>query len=100
MICAAEIWYLVLPTESKKMEHGFWKAKGEGCEISQNRSSCVLRTTLEFYEGPNERKTNWVMQEYKITQKGGYNEKSQVFTHTILVFLIFFIIIMASPSVY
>nr|GLL48332.1 NAC transcription factor ONAC010-like [Ipomoea trifida] len=72
----AEIWYLVQQTDSKKSEHGLWKAKGEACPIYQNGSIYGWRSTLEFFEGPNGRKTGWVMQEYK-TEKEGYNERSQ-----------------------
>nr|GMC63560.1 NAC transcription factor 29 isoform X1 [Ipomoea batatas]GMD93726.1 NAC transcription factor 29 isoform X1 [Ipomoea batatas] len=81
----AEIWYLVQQTDSKKSEHGLWRAKGEACPIYQNGSIYGWRSTLEFFEGPNGRKTGWVMQEYKTEKEGYYNEKSQkVFTHTIL----------------
>ncbi|XP_019174897.1 PREDICTED: NAC transcription factor ONAC010-like [Ipomoea nil] len=71
----SKIWYLVQPTESKKSEHGFWKAKGEASRIYQNGSIYGWRSTLEFFEGPNGRKTGWVLQEYK-TEKGGYSEKN------------------------
>ncbi|XP_031131687.1 NAC domain-containing protein 89-like [Ipomoea triloba] len=72
----AEIWFLVQQTESKKSEHGLWKAKGEACPIYQNGSICGWRSTLEFFKGPNGQKTGWVMQEYK-TEKEGYYERSQ-----------------------
>nr|GMD89426.1 NAC transcription factor 29 isoform X1 [Ipomoea batatas] len=81
----SKIWFLVQQTESKKSEHGLWKAKGEACRIYQNGSIYGWRSTLEFFEGPNGRKTGWVMQEYKTEKEGYYNEKSQkVFIHTIL----------------
>ena len=62
-------------------EHGFWKATGEACEIFTNSSLIGWRTTLEFYKGqaPHGRKTNWVMQEYKITEKSLHiNSNSKV----------------------
>ncbi|CAI9266971.1 unnamed protein product [Lactuca saligna] len=62
-----DLWYFcpVVKTES---EFGFWVETGEPCEILSNSAICGFRTTFRFYEGktPHERKTDWVMQEYKI----------------------------------
>ncbi|CAH1442794.1 unnamed protein product [Lactuca virosa] len=62
-----DLWYFcsVVKTES---EFGFWVETGEPCEIFSNSAICGFRTTFRFYEGktPHERKTDWVMQEYKI----------------------------------
>ncbi|XP_052202879.1 NAC domain-containing protein 96-like [Diospyros lotus] len=65
------IWYLMRSERKQNSEHGFWKATGEACEIFTDSSLIGWRTTLEFYKGqaPHGRKTNWVMQEYKITEK-------------------------------
>lgn len=40
--------------------------------VFRNSSITGWRATLEFYEGtaPHALKTDWVMQQYKITQKG------------------------------
>ncbi|CAI9757939.1 unnamed protein product [Fraxinus pennsylvanica] len=66
------IWYLIHSNERKETAFGFWKAKGETHEIYLNSELSGWRTTLEFFEGeaPNGRKTCWLMQEYRITQKG------------------------------
>ncbi|KAM7521096.1 hypothetical protein LguiB_020058 [Lonicera macranthoides] len=75
------VWYLISSEEKKDAEHGFWKAKGEATDIFTNSTITGWRTTLEFYEGqvPNGRRTDWVMQEYGITQKGpGDNSKPKV----------------------
>ncbi|GMH13878.1 hypothetical protein Nepgr_015719 [Nepenthes gracilis] len=65
------IWYLVHSDNEKKMKSGFWKARGEACQIYTNSAITGWRITLEFYEGEssNCRKTNWVMQEYWTVQK-------------------------------
>ncbi|KAI8014684.1 NAC domain-containing protein 78 [Camellia lanceoleosa] len=66
-----DIWCFIRSEQKKASEHGFWKARGEACEIFANSNIIGWRTTLEFYEGraPHERRTNWLMQEYSITQK-------------------------------
>ncbi|XP_059638203.1 NAC domain-containing protein 96-like isoform X2 [Cornus florida] len=63
------IWFYRCSEGKKDMEDGFWKARGEACEIFTNANISGWRTTLEFYEGQAGRKTDWVMQEYKITRK-------------------------------
>lgn len=66
----------------KDTQLGSWKENGEPCEIFTNSVLTGWRTTYEFFEGqsPNEKKTNWVMQEYKITHKGsGDGSKSKVY---------------------
>nr|XP_009594623.1 NAC transcription factor 32-like [Nicotiana tomentosiformis]XP_016449206.1 PREDICTED: NAC domain-containing protein 74-like [Nicotiana tabacum] len=64
-------WFLVSSNEKKETKHGFWKAKGESCEIFANSAIYGWRTTFEFVEAqvPIGQKTVWMMQEYKITQK-------------------------------
>lgn len=68
---AGSFWYLIRSNESKDTNLGYWRTKVEACEIFSNSILTGWRATLEFYEGqaPHERKTNWVMQEYWITQK-------------------------------
>ncbi|VVA11569.1 PREDICTED: NAC [Prunus dulcis] len=53
------------------LQSGYWRAKGEACRIFSNSSMTGWRAIIEFYQGqsPHESKTNWVMQEYWITQK-------------------------------
>ncbi|XP_011074496.1 NAC transcription factor 29-like isoform X2 [Sesamum indicum] len=65
------IWYLLHSNEKKECVDGFWKAKGESCKIYSNSKITGWRTTLEYFEGqaPHGQKTNWHMQEYRITQK-------------------------------
>ncbi|KAL0369047.1 UNVERIFIED_CONTAM: Retrovirus-related Pol polyprotein from transposon RE1 [Sesamum calycinum] len=65
------IWYLVPSNEKKECVDGFWKAKGESCKIYSNSKITGWRTTLEYYERqlPHGQRTNWLMQEYRITQK-------------------------------
>ncbi|XP_044511562.1 NAC domain-containing protein 76-like isoform X3 [Mangifera indica] len=65
------LWFLVSCKDNKSVQHGHWKAKGEACEIFSNSLITGWRTTLEFYDGqdPHGCKTDWVMQEYRITQK-------------------------------
>lgn len=64
-------WYLIRSNESKDTNLGYWRTKEEACKIFSNSILTGWRATLEFYEGqaPHERKTNWVMQEYWITEK-------------------------------
>ncbi|KAH9692833.1 NAC domain-containing protein [Citrus sinensis] len=73
------VWYLVCSKENTSAQHGQWRAKGETCEIFSNSYIIGWRTTLEFFEGqvPNERKTDWVMQEFRITQKRLYGDKKE-----------------------
>ncbi|XP_057765995.1 NAC domain-containing protein 41-like isoform X1 [Salvia miltiorrhiza] len=65
------MWYLVHSNEEKESAHGFWKAKGEACEVYSNNVINGWRTTLEYFEGlpPDGKLTNWLMQEYMITPK-------------------------------
>jgi len=68
---AEDIWYLLRVKENDDTGLGFWKVKGEACKLFSNSAITGWRTTLEFFEGqvPHERKTDWLMQEYWITQK-------------------------------
>ncbi|KAK4434491.1 NAC domain-containing protein 76 [Sesamum alatum] len=65
------IWYLVQSNEKKECVDGFWKANGESCKIYSNSKITGWRTTLEYFEGrdPHGQRTDWLMQEYRITQK-------------------------------
>ncbi|KAL6995649.1 hypothetical protein U1Q18_005784 [Sarracenia purpurea var. burkii] len=67
-----DIWYFLHSERNKYSEHGHWKARGVACEIFIDSVITGWRTTLDFYEGlaPHGRRTNWVMQEYRITHKG------------------------------
>ncbi|ONI32747.1 hypothetical protein PRUPE_1G383200 [Prunus persica] len=64
-------WYFIHSNENKPTNFGYWRTKGEACRIFSNSSITGWRATLEFYQGqaPNESKTDWVMQEYWLTQK-------------------------------
>ncbi|CAA3009104.1 NAC transcription factor 29 isoform X1 [Olea europaea subsp. europaea] len=67
-----EFWYLIHSNEKKEFAFGFWTAKGETHEIYLNSELSGQKTTLKFFEGqaPNERRTGWLSQEYRITQRG------------------------------
>ncbi|CAL8988734.1 unnamed protein product [Prunus brigantina] len=64
-------WYFIHSNENKPTNFGYWRTKGEACRIFSNSSITGWRATLEFYQGqaPHESKTDWVMQEYWLTQK-------------------------------
>lgn len=66
------IWYLVHSTKKRESEFGFWREKGAAIEILTGSAISGRRTTLEFVEVQNavERKTNWMMHEFKITERG------------------------------
>ncbi|KAL3505267.1 hypothetical protein ACH5RR_035108 [Cinchona calisaya] len=67
------LWYLVHNTEKKETnKYGFWREKEAACEIFTSSSIRGRRTTLEFieFQDAREQTTNWVMQEYNITEKG------------------------------
>ncbi|GAV59631.1 NAM domain-containing protein, partial [Cephalotus follicularis] len=65
------MWYFVCREEKVATVHGVWIAKGEACELFSNSFIIGRMTTLDYYEGqvPHGHKTNWVMQEFKITEK-------------------------------
>ncbi|XP_068309602.1 NAC domain-containing protein 83-like isoform X3 [Pyrus communis] len=69
--CKYGFWYFIRSSESNPTNIGQWRAKGEASRIFSNSSVYGWRATLEFYQcqTPHETKTNWVMQEYWITQK-------------------------------
>ncbi|XP_065848130.1 NAC domain-containing protein 67-like isoform X2 [Euphorbia lathyris] len=84
------IWFLIRSKENEDIKHGFWKVKGEACKLFSNSMITGWRTTLEFFEGrvPDERKTDWVMQEYWVTHKGqGENSKVKEISSLCRVFL-------------
>ncbi|KAF9668646.1 hypothetical protein SADUNF_Sadunf14G0025300 [Salix dunnii] len=66
-----DVWYLLRAKENDDTGVGFWKVKGEACKLFSNSAINGWRTTLNFFEGqvPHERKTDWVMQKYWITQR-------------------------------
>ncbi|KAJ0580223.1 putative transcription factor NAM family [Helianthus annuus] len=66
----AGLWYLCSGVKTDA-ECGFWQETEAACEIFSNAVILGLRTTLQFHEGraPHGRKTEWVMQEYRITNK-------------------------------
>ncbi|XP_073052939.1 uncharacterized protein [Primulina eburnea] len=68
------IWYLVDANEKKDSVYGFWKDKGEACKIYSNSSIFGWRASLEYFEGqaPHGQRTDWLMHEHKITQKGRF----------------------------
>ncbi|KAL2489447.1 NAC transcription factor 29-like [Forsythia ovata] len=70
------IWFLVPSSETKETDCGFWKSKGDDCEIYSNSLITGWRTTLEFFEGqaPHGQRTDWLMQEYRVTQKALCNK--------------------------
>lgn len=81
IVLAEGVWYLVSLNEKKESDHGFWKAKGDACKIYSNSVITGSRTTLEYFEGqaPHGRKTDWIMQEYVVTQKESSDkDKSKV----------------------
>lgn len=67
-----EKWYFIHSEQKKDSEYGFWKAKGDANAIYTGSSIIGWRTTLEFYKGQalHGQRTDWVMQEYRIPQKG------------------------------
>ncbi|GMY28472.1 nac domain-containing protein 72 [Fagus crenata] len=73
------VWFFIYSVVDRDNKDGFWKTKGEPCKIDSDSMTIGWITTLEFYEGqaPHERKTKWVMQEYRISQ-GGWCEGSNV----------------------
>ncbi|XP_073052938.1 uncharacterized protein [Primulina eburnea] len=81
------IWYLVDANEKKDSVYGFWKDKGEACKIYSNSSIFGWRASLEYFEGqaPHGQRTDWLMHEHKITQKGRfYKDKPKVPTVAII----------------
>ncbi|XP_073021629.1 uncharacterized protein [Primulina eburnea] len=73
------IWYLVHSNEKKESVFGFWMPKGQACKIYSNSVINGWRSTLEYYEGKAHdaaQTTDWVMQEYSITQKELSGEKN------------------------
>lgn len=82
LVYADGIGYILSSEVKKDTQLGSWKANGEASEIFTNSVLTGWRTTFEFFEGrfPNEKKTDWVMQEYRITPKGlGDGSKAKVY---------------------
>ncbi|KAM6544235.1 hypothetical protein CsatB_008682 [Cannabis sativa] len=63
------IWFYIMSKVEKDASFGYWRPKGEACQIFSNSSITGWRNTLDFFEGqaPHGHKTNWVMQKYWIT---------------------------------
>ncbi|KAL6145211.1 hypothetical protein ACLB2K_055899 [Fragaria x ananassa] len=61
-----------LPSRTTGGGNGFWKATGKDKEIFNERKQLIgSRKTLIFYEGKpkhGEKKTDWIMQEYKMQE--------------------------------
>ncbi|TXG52275.1 hypothetical protein EZV62_021444 [Acer yangbiense] len=74
------VWYFVRSKQNTNTQHGYWKAKGDAVEVFSNSFIIGWRTSHEFYEGQvcHEHKTDWVMQEFRITRKRvGESSKSE-----------------------
>jgi hypothetical protein len=72
LVYADGIWFLMHSNENKDNKDGFWKTKGEPRKIFSSSEISGWRSTFEFYVGqaPHGYKTDWVMQEYRISQRG------------------------------
>lgn len=72
LVYAGGIWFLIHSNVNKDNKDGLWKTKGEDCKIFSHSGISGSRSTFEFYEGqaPHWCKTDWVMQEYRIPQRG------------------------------
>lgn len=66
----ADLWYFCSCVK-KDAKCGFWVETGDAREMVSNSTILGSRTTLQFNEGqaPHGQKTDWVMQEYRITEK-------------------------------
>lgn len=85
MIYAGGMWYLTRSEDSKVTEHGIWKPKGDPLRVLLNSSISGWKTTLEFCElrASEVSKTNWIMQEYKITSNGSNCETRAKVTRSV-----------------
>ena len=70
----AGMWFLIHSKVDGVYEHGKWSIKGEPYKIVLDSMTTCSRTTFEYYkgQGPHERRTNWVMHEYRILQRGQF----------------------------
>lgn len=69
---ADKIWYYIPSGERVAIVGGVWKPKGKPCHVFSGDAINGWRTTLEFFEEQTPHsweKTDWVMQEFKITPK-------------------------------
>ncbi|XP_019052004.1 PREDICTED: protein SOMBRERO-like isoform X2 [Nelumbo nucifera] len=69
------VWYFFSSEDPAATGIGYWKATGVDHRILSNSHTTACKTILEFYTGqaPNGNKTNWMMHQYKINQKGNNN---------------------------
>ncbi|KAK3425410.1 NAC domain-containing protein 105 [Eucalyptus grandis] len=67
-----DIWYLIRSEDNRAIENGFWKPKGNPLKVPLNSSISGWITTLVFCDPQalEDFKTDWIMQEYKITWDG------------------------------
>ncbi|KAL1554491.1 NAC domain-containing protein 6 [Salvia divinorum] len=85
-------WYFMVPRDRKHggggrpnrtTANGFWKATGSDRQIvsgSDPKRVLGLKKTLVFYEGraPRGRKTNWIMNEYRLPDKANKEDRDIV----------------------
>ncbi|XP_076916451.1 NAC domain-containing protein 22-like [Bidens hawaiensis] len=72
----ADLWYLWSGV-TYEAECGFWQETEAPHEMFSNSRIIGSMTTLQFYEGraPHSQKTDWLMQQYRTTEKQDGNTK-------------------------
>ncbi|OMO87631.1 No apical meristem (NAM) protein [Corchorus capsularis] len=66
-------WFLINSKESINTENGFWKTKGEACEVFSDTNVIGWRTNLEA----EYRERHYVMEVFSTTQKRLYDENEK-----------------------